>query len=118
VAEQFRLDQVARDRGHVDGHERAASALAVIVQRARHQLLAGSRFARDHDREIGLHQPGKHAIDFLHGGRAADQRNRLEILRLHRRACALLRLRQGAADDPDELLEVERLGQIFVGAPL
>ena len=49
VAEQLRLDKVARDCGHVDGDERAGAALAVIVQRARHQFLAGTGLAADHD---------------------------------------------------------------------
>ena len=50
--------------------------LAVIVQRARHQFLAGPGFAGDHDREIGLHQPRQQTIDFLHRRRAPDQRDR------------------------------------------
>ena len=78
VAEQFGLDQVARDRRHVDGDERAVAALAVIVQRARDQFLAGAGLAGDHHREVGLHQPRQHAVDVLHGRRAADQRHRLD----------------------------------------
>ena len=57
--------------------ERAVAALAVIVQRARHQLLAGPGLARDHHGEVGLHQARQHAVDFLHRRRAADQRDRL-----------------------------------------
>ncbi len=112
------LDEVARYRRHVDGDERSGAALAVIVQRARDQLLAGAGFARNHDSEIGLHQPRQHAIDFLHRRRTSDQRNRFEILDLGGLAGALLRLRQSAADDGDQLLKVERLGQVFVGAVL
>src|SRR5262245_27988290 len=118
VAEQFGLDEVARDRCHVDGHEWTAAALAVIVKRPRDQLFAGPGLARDHHREIGLHQAGEYPVDFLHRGRAADQRNGLEVIRLYRRARALVRLRQRPADDPDEFLEIERLRKIFVGAPL
>ena len=80
MAEQFRLDEIARNCRHVDGDERSAAALAVIVQGARNQLLAGAGFAADHDREVGLHQPGEQAVDFLHRRRAADQRDRLEVL--------------------------------------
>ena len=58
VAEQLALDQFARDRRHVDGDERPVAALAVVVQRARHQLLAGAGFAGDHHREVGAHQRG------------------------------------------------------------
>ena len=42
VAEQLALDQLARDRRHVDRDERPAAPLAVIVQRAGDQLLAGA----------------------------------------------------------------------------
>jgi hypothetical protein len=45
VPEQFRFDQVARDRSHVDRNEGAAAAAAILVQRARYQFLAGARFA-------------------------------------------------------------------------
>ena len=116
VAEQFGFDEVARDRRHVDGDEGAGAPLAVIVQRARHQFLAGAGFAGDHHRQIGLHQPRQHAVDFLHRRRAADERNIVELFASWRRRPFLFRLRQRAADDGDELLEVERLGQIFVGA--
>ena len=118
MTEQFGLDEVARDRCHVDGDERTAAALAVIVQRPRHQLFAGPGLARNHHREICLHQPREHPVDFLHRGRTSDQRNGVEVVRLRRRPRALLRLRQCPAHDPDEFLEIERLRQIFVGAPL
>ena len=118
VAEQLGLDQVARDRRHVDGDERPVAPLAVIVQRARDQFLAGAGLAGDHHGQIGLHQPRQHAVDFLHRRRAADQRDGAEILDLRRLARALLRLGQRAPDDRDQLLQVERLRQIFVGAAL
>ena len=79
------LDQLARDRRHVDGDERPVAPLAVVVQRARDQLLAGAGFARDHHREIGLHQPRQQPVDFLHRRRAADQRNRSSSVGLGRR---------------------------------
>ena len=74
VAEQLALDQLARDRRHVDGNERTGAALAVIVQRAGHQLLAGARFAVDHHRQVGGGEPGDGAVDLLHRRAAADQR--------------------------------------------
>ena len=75
VAEQFGFDQVARDRRHVDGDERTRAPLAVVVQRARDQFLAGAGFAGDHHRQVGLHQAREHAVDVLHRRRAADQRD-------------------------------------------
>ena len=77
VAEQLALDQLARDRRHVDGDERAAAALAVVVHRARDELLAGAGFAVDHDRQVGAHQPRDDAVDLLHRRRAADDRQLL-----------------------------------------
>ena len=77
VSEQFGFDQITGDGGHVDGDKRAVAALAVVVQRTRHQFLAGAGFAGDHQRQVGLHQPGQNPVDFLHGGRAADQRHAL-----------------------------------------
>ncbi|MGY4469822.1 hypothetical protein ACVWWK_005531 [Bradyrhizobium sp. LB9.1b] len=88
------------------------------MQRARHQLLAGAGLARDHHGEVGLHQARQHAIDFLHRRRAADQRDRLHLGVLVRRRDPFLRLGQRAADDGDQLLQVEGLWQIFIGAAL
>ena len=108
-----------RSRGngrHVDGDERAVLALAVVVQRARDQFLAGAGLAGDHHRQIGLHQARERAVDLLHRGRTADERHALDLLdvRLARRAG--LRLAQRAPDDGDQFLQVEGLGQIVIGA--
>ena len=116
VAEQFRFDEIARDRRHVDGDEGAVAPLAVVVQRARDQFLAGAGLAGDHHGEVGLHQARQHPVDFLHRRRAADQRNRIELGFVGVVGDPLLRLRQRAADDGDQFLEVERLRQILVGA--
>ncbi len=89
MAEEFRLDQIARDRGHVDGDERTVAALAVIVKGAGHEFLAGAALAGDHEREVRLHETGKHPVDFLHGGRAADQRHSV-LLVVFQLRCLLL----------------------------
>ena len=57
MAEQFALDEVVRDRRHVDGDEGPFLALAVIVQRAGDQLLARAGLAVDQHGEVDLHQP-------------------------------------------------------------
>ena len=117
VAEQFALDEVARNGRHVDGDEGAFLALAVIVQRAGHQFLAGAGLAVDHHGEVGLHQARERAIDFLHRRRAPDERHALDLL--GRAGVAVLaRLGHRAADDADQLLEVEGLRQIVIGAAL
>ena len=117
VAEELGLDQLARDRRQLtatNGPERRAP---VVVQRAGHELLAGAGLARDHDREVGRHQPGERPVDLLHRGRAADERDLLVLGgAVHVRGAA--RPRQRPPDDRDQLLEVERLRQVFVGAAL
>ena len=50
VAEQLALDQLARDRRHVDRNERRAPPRPHVVDRARDQFLAGPAFAEDHHR--------------------------------------------------------------------
>ena len=93
-------------------------ALAVIVQRARDELLAGAGLARDHHREVGLHQARERAEDVLHRRRAADQRHRLGRRGLVGVLAPPLRLGQRASDDRHQFLQVEGFGQIFVGAAL
>jgi hypothetical protein len=85
VPEQLALDELRGDRRHVDGHERAALALAEVVERLRHQLLAGAGLARDEDGEVRVREPGDDPVDVLHRRRAADdgqlllrQRRRVE----------------------------------------
>src|SRR5262245_30094739 len=117
VAEQLRLDQLAWDCRHVDGDESAVAALAVSVQRAGDEFLAGAGFARDHDGEIGLREPGNHAVDLLHRRTAADQRQAFgrlggESLRF------ALRLGERAPDDGNKLVKVEGLRQILIGTAL
>jgi hypothetical protein len=116
MSEQLRFDEVARDRCHIDRNEGSTAPFAVIVERASDELLAGTGFTADHHREIGLHQASENAVDFLHGWRTANQRDRFKVLWLCYRARALLGLRQGAPDNSDQLLEIERFGQILVGA--
>ena len=115
MAEEFAFDQFARNGGHVDGNEGTVAAAAVVVQRAGDEFLAGAAFAGDHHREVGLHQAGQHTVDVLHGGRAADQR----IFRLPRAAGGQRRLARcghRAIDDTDQFVQIEGLGEIFVGA--
>ena len=119
VAEQLAFDQLARDRRHVERHERTLAALAVVVQRPRHQFLAGSQLAGDHHREIGRHQARQRPVDLLHGRRTADQRQALALLRQLRIALRRgRRRRQRPVHHRDQLVEVERLGQVFEGAAL
>ncbi len=112
VTEQLAFHQLLGNRGHVDGDESAVPALAVIVQRARHQLLAGAAFAHDHHGEVGLSEARDDAIDFLHRRRTADQRQ--PVFGSVDRAVALcLRALQCPRHHAGQFLQVEGLGQIF-----
>ena len=116
MTEQFGLDEIARDRRHVHRHERPVAPLAIVVQRARNELFAGSGLPGDHHGKISLHQARQHAIDILHCRRAANQRDRIEFGFVRAVGDPLLRLRQGAAHNRDQFLQVERLRQILIGA--
>ena len=118
VAEEFALDKIARNGGHVDGHEWSALALAVVVQRPRDQFLAGAGLARNHDREIGLHQPRQNPKNVLHRRGAPDDRHHLDRGRGFRRLAPPLGLCERAPDDRHQFAQVEGLGQIFVSAAL
>ena len=98
VTEQLGLDQFSRDRRHVDGDERPLAALAVIMQRLRHQLLAGAGLARDHHGEIRGHQSREGAVDFLHGMGAADERD-IFVLRARRIRHRIAWARERASHD-------------------
>ena len=58
MAEELALDQVLGQRAAVDRDERAAGAIALLVEAARDQFLAGPGLAQDHDlvpgRSMGL----------------------------------------------------------------
>jgi hypothetical protein len=49
VAEALALEQRLRERGARDGDERLRGARALVVDRAREQLLAGAALAEDED---------------------------------------------------------------------
>ena len=73
VAEEFALDQVLRQAAAVQRHVVLATAFAVVVQAARHQLLAGAGFAVDQHVGRCLGQRHHRAPYLLHAGRAADE---------------------------------------------
>jgi hypothetical protein len=56
----------------VDRHERAAGARRMLVQRARHQFLAGAGLAGDHHRHVALREPADGAEHVLHRRRLAQ----------------------------------------------
>src|SRR5260221_216387 len=95
---------------------RKCRARAVPVQRARHQLLARARIARDEDGRLRLREAPDGAEDFLHRRRLAENLRRLLGLR------GSLDLAQAfverAAHQLDRVVNVEGLGQVLEGAAL
>ena len=69
VAKKFALEQVLGDRRRVDGHDRATRALAVLVQRMRHQFFARATLASDEHRDVALRQAPDSTEHVLHGRR-------------------------------------------------
>ena len=72
VTEQFRFEQIFRDRRRVDGDERFAFAQAVFVQRARHEFFASTGFAGDEHGHMRLRQAANGAEHILHRCRFAE----------------------------------------------
>ena len=92
--------------------------LPQIVQRARHQFLAGAALANDRHRQVGAHQPGEDAIDLLHCRRPADQRQLLFGIVFAKQDGRVSRHCQRPFDHIDQLAQIKRLGQVFEGATL
>ena len=110
----------SRSAGIADGVERdegLAGARAVLVQRARDQLLAGAGLAGDQHRDARARQAADGAEHLLHGRRPAEQLRdaRRAAPRRRRRAAAPLR---GAPHQRHRLVDVEGLGQILERAAL
>ena len=105
VAEQLALDELARDRRHVDGDERARCGACRNRCSARAtQLLAGAGSAGDHDREVGLRQ-ARRARDRSPASPASDRSSGSSSLSTSGTAGADadLRLGQRPPDDRDQL---------------
>ena len=73
VAEELALGQRLGQAAAIERHEVLAAALAVVVQAARDQLLAGAGLAVDEHVGRGLRQRQHRAAHLLHLRRAADQ---------------------------------------------
>ena len=73
VPEQDALGQRGRDAAAVDHHERRPLALARVVQRLGHELLARTGLAHDEDAERRARDLLEHAEHAPHARRAADQ---------------------------------------------
>ena len=114
VAEELALDQLGGDRRAVDRHERALRARAGLVQRARHDLLAGARLALQQHRARHLPDPAHHRAQLLDRGRVPDQADRIrrqpgQLAPQHEVLARQPRALEAALDRVEDLVDAEGL---------
>ena len=122
VAEELTLDQILGDGGAVDRHIRFGGPVAVPVQAAGDQLLAGAALAGDHDRGVAGGELADDLENLLHGGRGTD--NALLVLLgvddglVAGGGLAVGLGAQGALDQRQELRRVKGFHHVVVGPKL
>ena len=72
VSEEFALEQRLGQRAAVNGDQRMESSRAGMVDRARHQFLAGAAFARDQHGRVGRTNGLNGLENLAHGPALAD----------------------------------------------
>ncbi len=122
VAKELALEQLIRQRGAVDRHERRIAARPVNVDGARDELLAGSTLAADQHRR-GRHRDAFAQIEhLLHSRAAPDHACRPRALARQTPQLAVLAaqrsLRQRPVDVQLQLVQAQGLGHVVVGAAL
>ena len=118
VPEELGLEQLARDRGGIEGDERTVGSGAVSMQRPRDQLLAGARLPGDEHREVRSAEPPDRAEHLLHRGRRADDPRCGRRRRPGVAVRVLPVVGHGASDQGHRLVDVERLRQVLVRTAL
>ena len=120
VAEQLGFEQRFRQRAAIDRHEPLIAPRAVVMDRARDQLLARARLARDQNRARRARDDFQHLEQLAHHGAGADQAfeavARFELRAQIRVLGAQPPLFERGADHVLQLVELERLGD-EVGGP-
>jgi hypothetical protein len=107
--EQVLLEQVARERHRVDGHEHPVPPRRAVVDRARDDGAPRAELAVQPDRRVALGQEA-HLAEQLHDRGAIAGEQRLEVDQIARVGAAAPRFIDGA-HQPRELGGVERLDQ-------
>src|SRR5579862_6502858 len=72
MTEQLGLEQVFRKRAAIDGHKRMVLAVAVEMQTARDEFLAGATFANDQHGAVSVGDLVNEIINVLHLSAGAD----------------------------------------------
>ncbi|KFB66994.1 MAG: hypothetical protein CAPSK01_003935 [Candidatus Accumulibacter vicinus] len=112
VAEEFRLEQLLRDRTAVDGHERRPGASAGAVDGARQHFLAGSALAPDEDAGVRGGDHPRFLEQFRHAAAAEDDAFAPGLAAAGLVAGSGRRELQRLLDLFQQHLAVERLGEI------
>ncbi len=120
VAEELALENVRRDRAAVDRQEALVAPRAREVQRVGDQLLAGAALADDEDGRLGRRDQAHLLEEDFHLRRAADDaleaETLVELLVELDDLLLELPLLQLCEDALAQLIEIDRLGQVVVGA--
>ena len=122
VAEELGFEQVLRQRGAIDRHEGLMLPVRIEVQRARDELLARAALALDQDGRVGIRDLRDEIVDLLHPLRGADDVLKAVLLLDDLAQVADLALVvlviERALDGELQLVHLERLGDVVVGAHL
>ena len=116
VAEQLAFDKIAGDRGGVDRNERPGAAIAELVDRLGHKLLARAGFAEDQHGQIVAQHARDHAVDRLHRRAAANQRQAGGDILGHVFGARSLARANRLAHGAHQFIEVKGLDNIIVCA--
>ena len=110
VAEELAFHEFLRDRAAIHRHECLVRPRTLLMNHARHQLLAGTRFTADVNGCLAAGELGNRIADIVHGRGIAD-----EAAIGDRRPVAQL---QCGTDQVAQNLQVHRLGDEIEGAGL
>ena len=113
VAEQLALQEFARNRGAIDGHERFAPAMAVLMNGARHKLLPRASFAQDQHGRIAV---GEHADGLLHGAHEPARPDQPVLIRFGAWLTRLGPGRKHSSEGARHILAADRFRQMIEGA--
>jgi hypothetical protein len=113
VAEQLALQELARNRGAIDGHERFAPAMAVLMNGAGDELLPRAGLARDQHGRVAV---GEHADRLLHGAHGLARPDQPVLVRLGARLARLAPDRKHSSEGARHILAADRFRQMIEGA--
>src|SRR3546814_10005495 len=94
MAEQFRSDQIGRQRRAIDGNEFSIPEFGPVMQRMRDQLFPGTAFPCQQNRRIDLADAPDAFIYLLHARRGADDMTITRLCRFLKNGIAAFKLHE------------------------